>query len=100
MEGWKRLFIVCDCGHFDHSLCFSYIPGDEDAFIYVDVHMTKRPFFARIWNAIRYIFKGDMDLGHWHEVLLTQDDVGDIAELFLKEQHERFKAVRNKGEVA
>ncbi len=87
MDEAEHLFIVCDCGDNSHTMVFTYYPWDKEdwPFVFVSMHLNQTPFFKRIWKALKYMWGGeDMDLGHWHEVLLTKDKLNEIKKFIEK----------------
>jgi len=65
-------YIECDCESSDHILRISSLK-DDYYWLYVDVHLRKRPWWERIWIAIRYIFGYQSKYGAFDEFLWTKE---------------------------
>lgn len=72
-----RDFIVCDCGDVEHSLVVSGYPDEEE--IYLAVHLAWRPFWWRIWPALRYLLGMGPRGAHYVEMVLFPDAAERLA---------------------
>lgn len=69
----KTFWTDCECSCDEHSFRFCYVPNpweDDPPELYINVYLTKRGFFRRLWTALRYVFGYKCRYGHW--------DTGDI----------------------
>ena len=60
-------YTACNCGSPDHIVRFSYdneMEGDELCWIEVQLRQW-RPFWKRIYVAIRYVLGYESRYGHW-----------------------------------
>src|SRR5690606_37212848 len=79
----KLYYFECFCRSPEHTLRFAYFEDDIKnwPFLDVDVHLTKLPFFKRLWYGIRYIFGKQSKFGAFEEVVLERDQVALLTEL-------------------
>lgn len=86
----------CSCHSSDHTLRFTLHEehmGDEPA-LYSDVQLCQyRPWYARIWPAIKYVFGYECRYGHWDCFLFEKETairMRDLLNRYLKmlEEHE------------
>jgi hypothetical protein len=89
MDIFKTTRIECDCSSFDHSVRFNI--DNELGHVYMDVPLKQwRPFYQRVWLAIKYIFGYTAKYGHYDTVILKQRDYDKIREI-LTESEEIIK---------
>lgn len=59
--GKNEIILQCDCENLGHAVKFTYYDSDTDYpddYLYIQFGMDNEvPFYKRIWDAIRYIFK-------------------------------------------
>jgi len=70
----KEEIIICACGSPEHQGIFWSIKdvAPDCDIIYVEFHLAKRPFFTRIWYAIRYVFGYTSKFGAWDEFIFNK----------------------------
>ena len=72
----KRTLFVCRCYSIEHSFVVS--ADEEDVFI--EVHLSALPFWARVKHAFNYVIGRKSKWGNFEEILLdpaTALDLGD-----------------------
>ena len=72
----KRTLFVCRCFSIEHSFIVS--ADEEDVFI--EVHLSALPFWARVKHAIFYVLGRKSKWGDFEEILLDPSaalDLGD-----------------------
>lgn len=67
--------VICDCHSVDHQLIFQFDTEDDRALVYIDVHLTKRPFFSRVGYGLKYIFGYQSRYGAFDEFIIGSKDV-------------------------
>ncbi len=73
-------FFECNCGSKEHTLRF-VLDKDEHE-IYVSIFLNQwRPFYKRIWVALKYVFGYKSKYGHWDNWTLCEDDAGKLREM-------------------
>jgi hypothetical protein len=102
----RSVFLVCDCKDKDHILQVTLnIDDGGDAVIVFNTCLNyRRPFYMRIWIAIRYIF-GRPTSFHYHfdEILISSAlDIRDLDKLFtaarsIKKMREGKKDVQRRS---
>jgi len=76
-------FVECDCGSDEHTLRFT-IDADEDI-IYTSVFLNQwRPWWKRVWIAIKYIFGYKCKYGHWDVTSMSYEQVEQLKKCLLK----------------
>lgn len=73
---WK--FLVCDCGDISHQLAIQKMDSGE---VIVSVHLTKFPFWKRLWNGIKYIFGHTSRYGDFEEVILNKNHASAMLDI-------------------
>ena len=72
----KRTLFTCRCYSIEHSFVVS---ADEDD-VFIEVHLSALPFWARVKHAFSYIVGRKSQWGDFEEILLdptTALDLGD-----------------------
>ncbi len=81
----RRLPIICDCHDLEHQFWFAFDPEDVDyPQLYLEIHLSKQPFFRRLLYAVKYIFGRQSKYGAFAEAVLSDNKVAAIEE-FLSE---------------
>lgn len=81
----------CQCSDFNHTVRFTLDPQDGD--VYMDVRMNYYdPWYKRIWNAVKYVFKRDVAYGHYDCTLLREEDFDRLRDLMRRSQIARTAA--------
>ena len=63
---------LCECHSPEHQFIVRY--WDDAKEVYVDIHLTKAPFWQRVWYAIKYIFGYQSSYGAFDEIILNPED--------------------------
>jgi len=69
--------MVCECNSTEHIVIFQVVDGYEDE-IDVEIHLTPRPFFERIWYGLKYIFGYRCKFGDFDEILLDKNKLKEL----------------------
>lgn len=72
----KRDIFICNCHSLEHVFAIWYDP--ELNHVYIEPHLTKRPFFERVKYAIKYVFGYQSRFGAFDEVIINPDDAEKI----------------------
>lgn len=75
----KSEILICDCNSTEHQIVIHY--DEEDNIVYCHIHLSKRPFFKRVWGALKYIFGYSCRFGHWDEFLFGEEHIEKLEEL-------------------
>jgi|SRR5579871_2747589 len=91
----EQSYFDCQCSDFNHLVRFEL---DDDGDVYVSVRMNYwEPWWKRVWNAIRYVFKRDVAYGHFDVTMLREEDFARLHDLMdraaLILRRERLKTV-------
>ena len=66
-------FFECECGSDEHTLRFTL--DKEDGDIHTSIFLNQyRPWWKRIYVAIRYVLGYNCKYGHWDNWILNRDD--------------------------
>ena len=81
--------IICACHSPEHQIIFRTVEGWNEVFM--AIHLTKMPFFKRLWHGIKYIFGYKCMFGDFDEVIISPDDVEKFEKVveWLKTKHEK-----------
>lgn len=75
----------CQCSDFNHTFRVTLDPQDGD--VYIDVRMNYwEPWYKRIWNAVKYVFKKDTAYGHYDVTLLREEDYDRIRDILKRSE--------------
>jgi len=75
-------YFECECSHPGHVLRFIY--DEENNEIYTEVQLSSGGIFKRIWNALKYVFKGEVGYGVWDCTMIRKKDVPRLINLLEK----------------
>jgi len=78
----KPEYFECECSDCGHVLRFIY--DEEHNEIYTEVQLVSGGFWARVKNAIRYMFKLNLKYGAWDCTMIRKEDVPRLIELLQK----------------
>lgn len=70
----EEVILRCECHSMDHIVQVSYFPeaNPEHDEMYITVHLnTSRPWYRRLLEAVRLLFKLNGRHGNWDEVILS-----------------------------
>jgi hypothetical protein len=67
--------LLCECGSSEHQVIIRYFEDDIDPMVYVDIHLVKRSFWARVKYALKYIFGYKSRYGAWDEIILNPQHI-------------------------
>lgn len=92
---FKSEYFECSCSSSEHTLRFMLWEGDEPE-VYAHVFLAPDPFFARIWNAIKYVFGYRCRYGHFDEFIMQPEDAERMIDLMTryKELYEQDKLAK------
>lgn len=69
----RREVFICDCHSLEHQVWFTY--DEDDAELILEIHLTQRGFFGRLWYALMYLFGHRSRFGAFDELILGPDSV-------------------------
>ncbi len=67
----------CECHSDEHQFKFALDQEDNELFLSVYLHNWK-PWWRRVWVAVRYILGHTSKYGHWDSVIVQQKDAGRL----------------------
>jgi hypothetical protein len=70
--------LICSCSSAEHQVILSYFIPDTEATVYAAIHLQKRPFWARLKYAFKYIFGYKCSYGAFDEVLFGPEHVDKL----------------------
>lgn len=74
---------ICECHSLEHQVHFWY--DDEFQQVYIEVHLVKYGFFARVKYALKYIFGYKSRFGAFDEFIFKPEDLKKLKE-YLKDK--------------
>lgn len=85
--------LVCTCGDVSHQLVVTKWEDSDDGSreLFVGVHLNKVPWWARLANAINYIFGKESIYGDFEEVILTKEHLPQLKKIVEFLENEQLK---------
>ncbi len=75
----------CQCSDFNHVVRFTLDPSDGE--VWLDVRLNHYdPWWKRVWNAVRYVFKRDVAYGHYDVTMLREEDYDRLRDLLKRSE--------------
>lgn len=86
----EREVLICQCESLEHQVTFSYLEGDKDGDVYMEVHLAPLGFWQRVVNGIKYIFGHRSKYGDFDEMIIKKEDVWKLEKIveYLKNSNE------------
>ena len=79
------IMVKCSCGFPEHELRISAIAWSDQTDYTIQVHLsTWHNFFGRLKNAIKYLFGHRSRYGDFDEIVITQQDITDLFNIWLE----------------
>jgi len=75
----KAEIMVCQCSSTEHQVVYYHNQSDNE--VYMHIHLSSRPWWKRIWPAVKYLFGHKSRYGNWDEFILGPEHVGQLREL-------------------
>jgi len=89
----KKALLTCQCSSGNHIITFNY--DSEDNEVYCNVYLDHyKPWYKRLWYAIKYIFGWQSNYGAYSEIILKPEDadaLNDIAAHLHKVTEENYR---------
>jgi len=77
--------VRCSCNLPEHELRISEIVWSDQTDYTIQVHLsTWHGFFGRLKNAIKYLFGHRSMYGDFDEIIITQQDITDLFNIWLE----------------
>lgn len=77
--------VTCQCSDFNHTFRLTFDPVDGD--VYLDARLNfNDPWWKRIYNAVKYVFKRDTSYGHYDVTLLRVEEYNAIRDLLYRSE--------------
>jgi len=74
-------YVDCQCSDFNHVIRF--VLDEKDGELWLEVRMNHwEPWYKRVWNAVKYVFKKDVAYGHYDVTMLRVEDLVKLHRLF------------------
>lgn len=75
----------CQCSDFNHTFRLTLDPQDGE--VWLDVRLNHYdPWWKRVWNAVKYVFKRDVAYGHYDVTLLREEDYDRIRDILKRSE--------------
>jgi hypothetical protein len=89
-------YFDCICHSPEHTLRFVLDLDTDDPIIYTEIFLNQyRPWYKRIWVAIKYIFGYKCKYGHWDSWELKIEDAKRLAQMLISYQIAHDESIRN-----
>lgn len=70
--------LVCDCSSVEHQIVFQYFEDDNSGEVYLQVHLTKKPFWKRLIHAFFYVLGYQSRFGAFDEVIMGPQHIKSL----------------------
>lgn len=83
----QRETLICQCHSIEHQISFNWVEYEDlEGEVYMEIHLSKLPFWKRLKHGIKYIFGYRCMYGCFDEVILKKGDVHKLEKVveFLK----------------
>lgn len=78
----KRQYLDCACSTLDHTFAVNVDTSDDHLPLWIDFHLCMwRPWYKRIWLAIKYIFGYQSKFGHYDTVCLDREQAYKLVDI-------------------
>ena len=81
----ERDLVICACHSTEHMMVISYsevvVDGERYPEVYIQLHLTKKPFWERVKYGIKYIFGHQCRYGAFDEMIIDKKDVDKIKKI-------------------
>jgi hypothetical protein len=94
LDNEHRYWLTCDCHDLEHQAVFAWFEDDDDPFLSLSVHLAKKPLWARIKIAIKYILGYQSPYGAFGEILVNTKDAADLRDFIGEFVRETQSALR------
>lgn len=81
-------YFECSCGSDEHTIRFVLDKKDKEIYLCVFLNQY-RPWWKRIWIALKYVFGYKCKYGHWDNWTMVSTDVERLQKMcsdFIKEK--------------
>jgi hypothetical protein len=76
----EQHYFECQCSDFNHVIRFTF--DEEDGEVWLDVRLNYfEPWYKRVWNAIRFVFKRPVAYGHYDVTMVREEDYARLHDL-------------------
>jgi hypothetical protein len=75
-------FLVCACSSDEHTLRF--IHDEETNDFWTSVYLNPKPWYKRVWVAVKYVFGYQSKYGAWDCFLLDPKDANRMITILAK----------------
>lgn len=81
MVGDREVIVVCNCGTLEHV--FRFCKFNDSPEVYLTVHLPdNRPWYKRVWLAVKFIFGYKSPYGECAEIVLMSDEISQVKSFF------------------
>jgi len=85
----EREIIICECHSMEHQIVVTYENDNNDPTVYLNIHLTKRPFWKRLIYGLEYILGRQCGYGAFDEIILNPKDAKKFEKIYLYLSNEK-----------
>lgn len=91
----NKELLICQCHNTEHQMIFLYDNEDNDATVYVHIHLNKYDFWHRLKHGIKYIFGHQSRFGAFDEFIMNPKDANKLEKVveYLKSDNCKLNGV-------
>lgn len=78
----KQIILDCDCYTTAHKVIVTRDDWDDHPQLVLYVQMNQwRPWWKRVWFALKWVFGGATPYGHWDTTLVSRESAWELKQL-------------------
>lgn len=86
----ENYYFDCQCSDFNHT--FRFVLDNSDGDVWLEARLSQfRPWYLRMWIALKYIFNKDNAYGHYDITLIKYEQLVKLQELINKAEEVQVK---------
>ena len=95
-------YLECDCSSIEHTVKITAevdLEFPKHSNVTVQIQLSQyHPWYARIWNAVKYVFGYECKYGHWDVTMLNIEEVNKLHMLLHNFNKDVAEAINKKNE--
>ncbi len=79
----KTYYFQCACSSQDHTVGITFDIEEKEMSFEVQLHQWK-PFYKRLWSAVKYLFGYECKYGHWDTSVMNEEKFLELYNLMTR----------------
>lgn len=80
----KDVYNGCGCFCLEHLHRYTFFSDPDETTLYLSVLLNKRPWYARLWHSMLYLFGKNPKWGYFESHMQDIENVGNIKGILFK----------------